>query len=114
MFRTASRFAMGDRRPNPTASLPRRSARERRVLAWPPRVDRRGKGRAQAEVPTMKWFFEPGHSAAEFRARHMMVTWVRGSFKNVHGTLDFDPNNPPALSVEATIDAQACWTGEAA
>jgi polyisoprenoid-binding protein YceI len=59
-----------------------------------------------------KWVFEPGHSAAEFRARHMMVTWVRGSFKNAHGTLDFDPENPTALSVEATIDAQGCWTGE--
>jgi polyisoprenoid-binding protein YceI len=62
----------------------------------------------------MKWFFEPGHSAAEFRARHMMVTWVRGAFKNVHGSLEFDPANPRALAVEATIDASACWTGEAA
>ena len=24
------------------------------------------------------WIFEPGHTAIEFRARHMMVTWVRG------------------------------------
>ena len=37
-----------------------------------------------------RWTFEPGHTAAEFRARHMMVTYVRGAFKNVHGTLDFD------------------------
>jgi polyisoprenoid-binding protein YceI len=59
----------------------------------------------------MKWFFEPGHSAAEFRARHMMVTWVRGSFKNVQGTLDFDPARPGRLTVEATIDASTCWTG---
>jgi polyisoprenoid-binding protein YceI len=65
-------------------------------------------------VPTMKWFFEPGHSAAEFRARHMMVTWVRGSFKNVHGRLDFDPEHPERLAVEATIDARTCWTGEPA
>ena len=36
-----------------------------------------------------KWTFEPGHTAAEFRARHMMVTYVRGAFKNVHGALDF-------------------------
>jgi len=60
----------------------------------------------------MKWTFEPGHSAAEFRARHMMVTWVRGSFKNMHGSLDFDPASPRALAVEATIDAASCWTGE--
>jgi polyisoprenoid-binding protein YceI len=59
----------------------------------------------------MKWFFEPGHSAAEFRARHMMVTWVRGAFKNVEGSLDFDPANPRGLSVETTIAASTCWTG---
>ena len=59
-----------------------------------------------------KWFFEPGHTAAEFCARHMMVTWVRGHFKNVHGTLDFAPENPTATSVEATIDARGLWTGE--
>ena len=61
----------------------------------------------------MKWFFEPGHSAAEFRARHMMVTWVRGAFKNIHGHLDFDPERPGNLSVETRIDATTCFTGEA-
>jgi len=36
------------------------------------------------EVSAMaKWTFEPGHTAAGFRARHMMVTFVRGHFKNV-------------------------------
>jgi polyisoprenoid-binding protein YceI len=59
-----------------------------------------------------KWFFEPGHTAAEFCVRHMMVTYVRGHFKNVHGTLIFDPANPGAASVEVTIDAAGIWTGE--
>lgn len=59
----------------------------------------------------MKWVFEPGHSAAEFRARHMMITWVRGSFKNIEGTLEFDPADPRTLAVEATIRAATCWTG---
>ncbi|MGA2761242.1 MAG: YceI family protein [Candidatus Cybelea sp.] len=59
----------------------------------------------------MKWSFEPGHTAAEFRARHMMVTWVRGSFKNIQGKLDFDPANPRELAVETVIDTSTCWTG---
>lgn len=59
----------------------------------------------------MKWVFEPGHSAAEFRARHMMITWVRGSFKNIEGKLQFDPANPRSLAVETTIDTATCWTG---
>ena len=36
------------------------------------------------------WIIEPGHTEAEFRARHMMVTWVRGLFKNIHGKLELD------------------------
>ncbi len=59
-----------------------------------------------------KWFFEPGHTAAEFRARHMMVTWVRGHFKNVRGNLVFDSENPRATSADATIDVANLWTGE--
>ena len=59
-----------------------------------------------------KWILEPGHTAAEFCARHMMVTYVRGYFKNIQGTLFFDPANPRAASVEVTIDANGIWTGE--
>ena len=59
-----------------------------------------------------KWTFEPGHTAAEFSVRHMMITNVRGHFKNVHGTLEFNPDNPQNSSVEVTIDARGIWTGE--
>jgi len=59
-----------------------------------------------------KWFFEPGHTSAEFSARHMMVTYVRGHFKNIRGSLSFDPANPSDASVEVTIDAAGLWTGE--
>ncbi len=61
-----------------------------------------------------KWTFEPGHTAAEFCARHMMVTSVRGHFKNIHGTLTFDPQDPHNSSTEAVIDARTLWTGEPA
>lgn len=59
-----------------------------------------------------KWTFEPGHTAAEFCVRHMMVTWVRGHFKNVRGSLEFDPDDPTTLSLEATIQTNELWTGE--
>jgi polyisoprenoid-binding protein YceI len=44
----------------------------------------------------------------------MMVTFVRGHFKDIHGTLVFDPADPAATSVEATIESAGIWTGEAA
>jgi polyisoprenoid-binding protein YceI len=58
------------------------------------------------------WVFEPGHTAAGFCVRHMMVTWVRGHFKDIHGTLEFDPDNPATLSMAVEIAAQKLWTGE--
>jgi polyisoprenoid-binding protein YceI len=58
------------------------------------------------------WVFEPGHTAAEFRVRHMMVTWVRGHFKNVHGSLEFDPEALNLSALEAVIQARELWTGE--
>ncbi|MGP4003442.1 YceI family protein [Streptomyces sp. 8N706] len=59
-----------------------------------------------------KWFFEPGHTAVEFCARHMMVTYVRGQFKNVHGFMEVDPDEPEKARVGATIDATQVYTGQ--
>lgn len=50
------------------------------------------------------WKFDPTHTAADFSARHMMITTVRGGFKNVTGSLNYDPANPAASSVEAIIE----------
>jgi polyisoprenoid-binding protein YceI len=58
------------------------------------------------------WIFEPGHTEIEFRARHMMVTWVRGLFKDVHGRLDFDWDDCLNSSFEGEVDAAGLWTGE--
>ena len=60
-----------------------------------------------------KWSFEPGHTAAEFSVRHMMVTFVRGHFKNIHGTLEFDPQDPQGSSAKVKIEARGIWSGEA-
>lgn len=59
-----------------------------------------------------RWSLEPGHTAAAFCVRHMMVTHVRGHFKGVHGSLEFDPSSPEAARVEATIDTRGLWSGE--
>ena len=59
------------------------------------------------------WIFEPGHTEAEFRARHMMVTWVRGLFKDVHGRLELDFDHCLEATFEGESDATGIWTGEA-
>lgn len=59
-----------------------------------------------------RWTLEPGHTAAHFQARHMMVTWVRGSFSNIRGTLQFDPRTPAATAVDIEIDARTLHSGD--
>ena len=58
--------------------------------------------------------FEPGHTEAEFRARHMMVTWVRGLFKDIHGRLEFSWGSCLDARFDGEIDAAGVWTGEPA
>jgi polyisoprenoid-binding protein YceI len=62
-------------------------------------------------MPT--WIFEPGHTGAEFRVRHMMVTWVRGMFKDIHGTLEFDSDRWLDATFDGEINAAGIWTGNA-
>ena len=47
------------------------------------------------------WTFEPGHTEAGFRARHMMVTWVHGLFKDIHGKLSLDWGQPLSATFSA-------------
>jgi len=55
---------------------------------------------------------DPAHSGAHFTVRHMMITNVRGAFRNVKGTVVYDAANPADSSVEAEIDAASIDTRE--
>jgi polyisoprenoid-binding protein YceI len=48
---------------------------------------------------------EPGHTEAEFRARHMMITWVRGLFKDIHGQIELDWDRCLEATFQGEIDA---------
>lgn len=56
------------------------------------------------------WNIDNAHSHAEFSVRHMMISTVRGDFAVLNGSLAFDPANPAASSVEATIDVASIDT----
>ena len=42
----------------------------------------------------------------------MMVTWVRGLFKDIHGKLELDFERCTDATFEGEIDATGIWTGE--
>ncbi len=53
---------------------------------------------------------DSSHSAAQFKVRHMMIANVKGEFDKVSGTVEFDPANPSASSVNASIDVSTIST----
>jgi polyisoprenoid-binding protein YceI len=53
---------------------------------------------------------DPSHSSAQFVIRHMMITNVRGGFKGVQGTIEYDPDNPSNSSIDVVIDASTIST----
>jgi len=55
---------------------------------------------------------DPSHSGAHFKVRHLMISWVRGEFTKVSGTVTFDETNPAASSVTADIDVNSINTRE--
>jgi polyisoprenoid-binding protein YceI len=67
---------------------------------------------AGSPVSAQTWNIDPAHSAAHFAVRHMMVSTVRGDLGKITGTVSFDPANPSAGSVEATIDVGGIDTRE--
>jgi polyisoprenoid-binding protein YceI len=59
------------------------------------------------------WTIDPAHSQAEFSAKHMMITTVRGHFDGATGTIELDEDDPTSSSVVATLDASTVDTGMA-
>jgi polyisoprenoid-binding protein YceI len=60
----------------------------------------------------IRWMLEPGHTAAEFVSRHMMVTLVRGFLKEINGEVEFDWDSPLETTFSGTIPMSSLYTGE--
>jgi len=58
------------------------------------------------------WIIDGSHTSAEFVARHLMVTKVRGGFGSVGGTIEV-AEDPSGSSVEVVIDTASISTGDA-
>ena len=63
-------------------------------------------------VPTAgSWNIDPSHSSVEFVARHLMVTKVRGAFKEFSGTIDV-AEDPGQSRVSVDIALASVDTGD--
>jgi polyisoprenoid-binding protein YceI len=65
---------------------------------------------AEQELPG--WTFDPARTEASFRSRRMGRTWVNGRFKDVHGKLYLDLDDPRSSSCLGEIDVANLYAGE--
>lgn len=55
---------------------------------------------------------DAAHTNVGFKVKHMMVSWVRGEFRDARGTVDWDPAKPEALRIEVTVPVGTVDTDE--
>ena len=66
---------------------------------------------ASAEV--LEWELDGNHSHVGFKVRHLMISWVRGSFTKAEGKVWFDKDDLSTLRMEISIDPSSIDTGMA-
>jgi len=55
------------------------------------------------QTRTSTWSIDPTHSIAEFAVKHLVVTTVKGRFRDLEGTIKIDEAQPEISAVEAKI-----------
>jgi polyisoprenoid-binding protein YceI len=58
------------------------------------------------------WTVDKAHSTVEFAVKHMMVSTVKGTFREFEGTAHIDEEHPERSSVRATVDVASIDTKE--
>lgn len=61
---------------------------------------------------TTTWKIDPAHSSAEFKVRHMMISYVKGEFSGLSGELKLDETDYTNSTVEASIPTASVRTGD--
>jgi polyisoprenoid-binding protein YceI len=65
-----------------------------------------------AAATTTTWQIDPQHTAAGFAVKHLMISTVRGQFKGVTGTVNWDDQDISKSTVDINIDANTVDTSE--
>jgi polyisoprenoid-binding protein YceI len=55
---------------------------------------------------------DPAHTQVEFAVRHLMISTVRGSFKDVQGTVRIDESDPARTAADVRINIASIDTRE--
>ena len=56
------------------------------------------------------WTVDPAHSIVEFAVKHLVITTVKGRFRDFEGTIQIDESRPENSVVSASIDVASVDT----
>jgi polyisoprenoid-binding protein YceI len=62
-------------------------------------------------VPAGTWTVDPAHSSVAFEVKHMMISTVRGQFREFDGTLEAAEDDPASSRVRGTARVASIDTG---
>lgn len=66
-----------------------------------------------AEVETTtKWALDKAHSTVEFKAKHLMISTVRGTFKEYDATVETNGDDWETAKITFTADVASITTGD--
>lgn len=68
----------------------------------------------QVVPSTSTWTVDKTHSNVDFSVKHLVISTVRGHFRDFDATVYLDESNPENSTVSATIDVASIDTNEAA
>jgi polyisoprenoid-binding protein YceI len=63
------------------------------------------------ETAILTYTIDPAHSVAEFAVKHLMISTVKGAFRDLEGVIHIDQVEPQRSSVDATICTDSIDTG---
>jgi len=67
---------------------------------------------AAARAGVSAWAIDPSHSSVHCKVRHLMISYVRGEFRSMQGTLQLDESDISRSNIHVEIDASSIDTRE--
>jgi polyisoprenoid-binding protein YceI len=82
------------------------------AITWPAAsAESPGVAALAPEVPAGTYTLDRTHASLLFRADHMGFSWYTARFADFDAELEFDPEQPAAASLTATVDTTSIETG---
>jgi len=67
--------------------------------------------RGMVRVPPGTWDVDPAHSTVGFKVKHLMISTVRGQFREFHGTIEAAEEGPEHSRVRGSVKVATIDTG---